>query len=385
MMTSNQRQAWNLFRQLTCLIVFSIQIIAESHPPLTSGWVLRVRLADGSMQRIEVNETAIGTTSLHDALSVVLPKLDGLSIREGNSPTTMDPSRTLQELGLKHGSLITVSSSTTTTPFVKQQRSQRSALDNQARFDPFPDLAKDYVGAIRKRALQRRSGSSSYSDLAKIQSELHVVEPQPKGRILRVYMCRASAERFQVSAAKSNQCRAAILLGSFSRERIDSKPRPKTSLSSVTEDQEYCTVAKVHAIWEPKGNPSEAHYDPDALIQFRKDVRAMQIAKWLGLEPIGWIFTYRDDRHKDDDSLPVWSLDVHTGAMLQIENMKTASKDHEIDDIGARFVTLAMDGQTGATEAFQLSDVSVQMVAEQLIVVDEKKDLVDTCRLCTVF
>jgi hypothetical protein len=33
---------------------------------------------------------------------------------------------------------------------------------------------------------------------------------------------------------------------------------------------------------------------------------------------------------------------------------------------GAKFVTLAMDANTGATEAFQLSDVSVQMVAEKM-------------------
>jgi hypothetical protein len=34
---------------------------------------------------------------------------------------------------------------------------------------------------------------------------------------------------------------------------------------------------------------------------------------------------------------------------------------------GRNFVTLAMDAMTGATEAFQLSDVSVQMVSEGLL------------------
>lgn len=77
----------------------------------------------------------------------------------------------------------------------------------------------------------------------------------------------------------------------------------------------------------------------------------------LGLEPIGWIFTYKGNRHTDD-ALPVYANDVVLGAKLQIENMK---KDREN---GKRFATLAMDGASGATEAFQLSDVCVQMVAD---------------------
>ena len=46
---------------------------------------------------------------------------------------------------------------------------------------------------------------------------------------------------------------------------------------------------------------------------------------------------------------------------------------------GCQFITLALDSKTGATEAFQLSDVSVQMVAEgKLTIPNESKRYIET-------
>jgi hypothetical protein len=59
--------------------------------------------------------------------------------------------------------------------------------------------------------------------------------------------------------------------------------------------------------------------------------------------------------------LPVWGHDVWNGAHLQIANMKRNNREE-----GAKFVTLAMDANTGVTEAFQFSKVSVQMVAQDM-------------------
>jgi hypothetical protein len=53
----------------------------------------------------------------------------------------------------------------------------------------------------------------------------------------------------------------------------------------------------------------------------------------------------------------------------QQDGAKSAGSDETDDDLnekGDRFVTLAMDATTGATEAFQLSDVTIQMVHEGL-------------------
>ena len=66
---------------------------------------------------------------------------------------------------------------------------------------------------------------------------------------------------------------------------------------------------------------------------------------------------------------------MHTGASLQIANMQQVEKaDPRAEHRGARFLTMAMDGKTGATEAFQLSDVSVQMVSEDMIPGDSKEN-----------
>ena len=43
-----------------------------------------------------------------------------------------------------------------------------------------------------------------------------------------------------------------------------------------------------------------------------------------------------------------------------------ATEEADLNETGDKFVTLAMDATTGATEAFQLSDVSVQMVHEDI-------------------
>ena len=101
----------------------------------------------------------------------------------------------------------------------------------------------------------------------------------------------------------------------------------------------------------------------------------MAVAEELGLVPIGWMFSHKDNRHQDDEALPVFGLDVKTAAKLQITNMQ---QRNEID--GRKFATLAMDATTGATEAFQLSDVSVQMVHEEMIITNpgESRRLVPT-------
>lgn len=162
----------------------------------------------------------------------------------------------------------------------------------------------------------------------------------------------------------------ALLLGNISRERVDpaTKFKAKTSLSSTTADSEYCWVAKTQAIWEAP--------QVSALQQaMTAQSRVRRVAQWLGLQPIGWIFSYDQDRH-DNDALPVWSRDIQTAASLQIQNMQTMGS-HD----GSRFVTLALDGRTGATEAFQLSDVTVQMVAEGMF--DEQSQTNDVRHIQT--
>lgn len=168
----------------------------------------------------------------------------------------------------------------------------------------------------------------------------------------------------------------ALLLGTIQRERKNptKRKRPKTSLSSTTEDEEYCTSAKVHALWQPRKSENDsASYDTSAILEYSQTKHVLQVAEWLGLRPIGWIFTYSDTNRHDNEGLPVFGPDVKTAAQLQINNMKMLDRTE-----GARFVTLAMDGANGATEAFQLSDVAVQMTAEGVLDRDQDGRFLET-------
>ncbi|EED91026.1 predicted protein [Thalassiosira pseudonana CCMP1335] len=338
------------------------------------------------------------------------------------SPSSSDRDKTASVLGLKHGSMITI-----LPPPMKQQQQQSdsSSTDttndsNNNRYNPYPDLAKSTsfsTAARRARALSRGvSRGSSYESLSRVRETMHVVEPQSDGPLSRVYVCRVGAARFQQHCIANNtpssaasvtkgtkkqpvdpkvENRIALLFGTINKERVDQSSRKKarTSLSSTHEEDKMCGVAKVHAVWEPpfqKPPLDGRHYDEDCLLSsydgesIKDDInnniakrkesateRAVRVANYLGMQPIGWIFSYADEnRHEDGDALPVHGRDAIVGSKLQIETMKLLGRED-----GGKFITLTLDGRLGATEAFQLSDVCVQMVAEDVLcvpVVDEK-------------
>ncbi len=347
-----------------------------------------------------------------------------------------DKHKTAAELGLAHGSMITILS----TRHDEQRRDDNNTttINNEdVRYDPYPDLAKStsYSTASRRaRAFSRGvSRGRTYGDISKVRSAMHVVEPQSEGPLKRVYVCQVGATKFQnhclvkesktaSSTTKKKQStigkkrhddrdddddnnirvenRVALLFGTINKEAMDngrSMKAARTSLSSPRSDM-MCEVAKVHAVWEPpfqKPKSNGQHYDEERLLSsyctttsssvrsvlnhsqnseqslpppptLTKETdtdRAIRIASWLGLHPIGWIFSYADeDRHEDGDALPVHGRDAIIGSKLQIETMKRRGREE-----GCKFVTLALDGRVGATEAFQLSDVCVQMVAEGVL------------------
>lgn len=395
-----------------CLVLLSfVATLTEAIPApgssSSSGMVLRVRLADGSMEKIQLEEGSEETLTLGDVLKPFGVPSDA-SVRIGTKTTTNTKDE-LQALQVRHGSMITVlppktkDASASTSPGVSRfaARRQKSARE----WDPYPDLAKDYDAVLR----QTKHKQLSYSDISKIQSALHVVEPQKEGPILRLYMCKVSAERFYGNGVVTNkqkrtttlEPRFGLLLGTIQRERVDRKPKKaRTSLSSQTSDSEYCTVAKVQALWEPPGQKpqplksssrteSNTHQD-DTIYEagvacqlWAKNPKVLELAECLGLTPVGWIFSYKDDRLADENSFgtdgpqALFGMDVAIGGKLKLQAMKerqrvkaaATTKPEEGEDLnptGDRFVTLAMDATTGATEAFQLSDVSVQMVHEDV-------------------
>ena len=428
---------------LVALLVVSTAtttILAAASPT-----ILRIRTIDGSVLRVPLDHkstlssilASVGIVDLDDNNNdddETSPLKCQIGLPGRASCTTLDISprgdcidgqKTAKELGLKHGTMITI----LPPPMDNKKRNDGDDEEDQIdtnnvsdRFDPYPDIAKStsYSAASRRaRALSRGvSRGMTYGDISRIRSTMHTVEPQSKGPLTRVYVCQVGAARFQnhcivnspmkkMKKQKSStrkkdedeelskvENRVALLFGTINKERVDQgKKKARTSLSSSRADEIMCEVGKVHAIWEPpmqKPTLNGKHYDEECLLsgyttpttdngdssstKFKtKETatdRAIRVATYLGLQPIGWMFSYADDnRHEDGDALPVHGRDAVVGAKLQIETMKRIGRSE-----GCKFVTLALDGRVGACEAFQLSDVCVQMVAENALsppVVDE--------------
>lgn len=347
---------------------------------------------------------------------------DSAKIKVGNDE--VDPSKTVSELGLRHGSLVSVVPPPRPKPTAEEKAAAALAAAKDAatksdRWDPFPSLAKSsgYSSQARRtKAVSRaRSGGMSYSAISDLRSSMHEVEPQNEGSVKRIYMCTTSADRFRdgchvvptkkqmKAAAKAGRPkpqietrnRCALLFGTAATERVDQKrEKVRTSLSTPLYEREMCQVVKVQAVWEPpqtskaasgKDGGGRGPYDAGKLTQWDGEhqiKKALSLADKLGLTPVGWIYSYSEDRHDpssgsgsgsgsgsagegggDEDALPVYIPDAVTGALLQINNMKSSLGRDE----GKKFVTLAMDSRSGSCEAFQLSDVCVQMVSEGVL------------------
>ena len=382
--------------------------------------IIRIRMLDGTVQKVSVLEwttlsvveairqsvavaqrgrtLAVGS-SFHITLpngSTVTGHVDHPHENDSANDRINDNdilSKSLDDLGVKHGSLVTIHSNGPDVTFAKAQSRSTTTTSKwktrhrhhqQQRFDPFPELAKDYDAAVRQAKI-KRNGASSYSTIAALQASLHTVDPQSIGTIQRIYMCHVAAAKFQARGMDTNDRHhggIALLLGTITTERKDlhQPKKARTSLSSTVESDQYCCAARVHAIWEPpllkKGS---APLDQTNLLlshlSATDTTNVIRVAQYLGLQPIGWMFSYSDDRttsHLDSNlnegGLPVWGKEIEIGARLQMEYMKKYCREN---DSVPRFGTLAMDARSGATEAFQLSDVAVQMVAEDMFVLGE--------------
>lgn len=371
-------------------------------PPSSSSsasMIVRLRLADGSMEKIQIADGKEDYMTLGDVLQQFEVE-ENTTVKVGTHEVNKEGiDKSLKDLGVEHGSMITVVANAAPKTMIGPSAISRLSKAKQDAaaskiWNPYPDLAKDYSQALLKTKKRRSTQMGmSYGDIANLQSSLHMVDPQPEGPLKRVYMCRLSAERFHnngivhrkgknKSSKPDISCRCGLLLGTIQKERED-QHRPKkarTSLSSTTADADYCTVAKVQAVWEPPSQSSSNDgklYDAaagQALLSSSKYPRVTAIADKLGLVPMGWIFSYQDERLEENKSFrnddndnhhepqALLGMDVATGALLQGHNMKKLGRTE-----GNKFVSLAMDARTGATEAFQLSDVTVQMVHENML------------------
>ena len=340
------------------LTLIQLQTYSVAVKGTNNGLTLRFRALDGSIIRVD---NCKEEESLHDILKRrkdVLPLDNGdVSFLVGNDSKKADPAVSVSELELKNGSLINLrkqsNSSDKGQSGLQRHKSNSSKSPAGGVWQPFPDLAKpDYENMVRRaKARANLKSGMGFKDLSDISGSLHVIDPQKEGKIKRIYMCTESAQKFHKSClvdknknGSAIEPKVSLLLGTFHKERENAR-KPRTSLSSTTDSDIMCEVAKVQTVYNLQGsslNSAEAK-------------RAIKLSKKLNLSVLGCIYSYDSQTRASEEDI-VHGEDIIKIAKLQAENMRlTKSK---------KFVFLAMEAQTGATEAFQLSDASVQMVYE---------------------
>ena len=186
--------------------------------PASNTLILRVRKADGSMDRVVVSKDEIETTTLSSILlryassdddgdkeNVQIPKCQ---IGTGNGPSRQfkdvkNADEPLSSLNLQNGSIINIMPVKRNKEEQKQKNKDADSKipDRYTEFDPFPDIAKSShsTAARRSRALSRLPSkrSMSYGEISKLREYMHTIEPQSQGPIKRIYMCHLGAQRFK--------------------------------------------------------------------------------------------------------------------------------------------------------------------------------------------
>lgn len=230
---------------LLCLFVSIYSVYAR--PSSSTSLTLRFRALNGSIVRVDGCK---GEEMLKDILARNEITSDGMILESGDIGR-VDAVKSLNELDLKNGSLITIKSSSTVTTGggLQKRKTKSNALSSHSStWQPFPGLAKpDYANIVRRaKARANIKSSMSYSDLNDITSALHVIEAQKEGNLKRIYLCADSAQKFQANSIKHSSLnpKVALLFGTFHKER-ETERKARTSLSSTTDSTKLCEVAKV--------------------------------------------------------------------------------------------------------------------------------------------
>lgn len=381
--------------------------------------ILRFRLPKtGAIIPIQVNEEDFKSTPLRRMVEGVLAAHCGSSFNGLDNDEyqctfgteLVDTSQPPLHLGLKHGTLLTItqrlsgrephennvaSDAHSSHDRRRQKRGHQQTDEAELPFDPFPHLAKPRFNEKRRaiRAKANRRGGMSYSDLDQLSASIHKVETQPDPIIARIYMCSKSAEAFFASCSSTSSAKnaemkkkktqqqqqqkhkCALLFGTVSKEKMKSSNTLLDTATVSDKKDRYCEVVKVHALYEPPQQKLVSDcYDATSLISLETSTpiqRAIQLAKRLNLQPVGWIYTHNNNKNIDNvttkkNEVPVSARDVVIAAKIQAALMKTLGRE-----TGGRFVTVSLDVASGESEAFQMSDQCIQMVAEGVLLLQQ--------------
>ncbi|CAM9469919.1 unnamed protein product [Scytosiphon promiscuus] len=368
--------------------------------PLT----LRVRMPDGAVKRVKA------TTS--DTVDVLLGKLgmgggdgggEGLSTNGAAGSATAEGSASVAALGLGNGDFLYVKSDSAARAAAKSkldalERMKAAAAGTRAgrgsTFVPFPEHARPPPPRAAKRI-------KTWQDIEATQAQTFSLKPQKDSNVKKISVEQSAMDDFVGYLKKTGlgKHRCALLFGRVSPstggvkvEAMYEPPQkqPQGRLAGVaatasgTYDSsallEAARVAVAAATTGQDGAESVASgacatgSDAEAAAEVG---RAVRVAGLLGLRLVGWCLSHDKREHF------MAANDVVTASALQLMSMAEKGKEEGVLVATVTVPVNVTDGEV-ATEAFSVSNQTVQMYSEGLLGHDQPDPTADKVKTTAV-
>eukprot|EP00817_Percolomonadidae_sp_ATCC50343_P002800 CAMPEP_0117427556 /NCGR_PEP_ID=MMETSP0758-20121206/7383_1 /TAXON_ID=63605 /ORGANISM="Percolomonas cosmopolitus, Strain AE-1 (ATCC 50343)" /LENGTH=444 /DNA_ID=CAMNT_0005213269 /DNA_START=12 /DNA_END=1346 /DNA_ORIENTATION=- len=320
--------------------------------------IIRARGKDG-MFRITVNEP--NKKTIEDIKKEIENNIQieakHLKIHNQGETEEYKNQQTIGQLGWKHGEMIYFS-------YDENYKSKQDKEEEEKKKEMEDILGNgDDITSLGLKYRKKNWTLSEYMEL--VNKHKKVIKNQKYPVTTKIRVDNRAVQQFQVHLRQMAYTiqRMGYLYGTVSDgKKPASKEKPKNAAEQKKqekEDEEYkewqFKNVRVAVVYEPP-----QHGDDNGCIEMNDDKQndVNDIAKKLGLERVGWIYSYKGKR------------DYFLSGR---EVLKIAEKQ---DTYGEAFTTLTCgltDGGQMKVEAFQVSKLCVELVKQGMLIVDPKR------------
>eukprot|EP00903_Cladosiphon_okamuranus_P012675 g11855.t1 len=346
---------------------------------------LRVRMPDGAVKRVKATAT--------DTIDGIMSKLGmadgGSGGGEGLGTDAwgggvVEGSASVAALGLGNGDFLYVKSDSAARSAAKaksealeRMKSVVGAKGGGNKFVPFPDHARPPPPRVTKRI-------KNWQDLEAMQAQTFSLKPQKDSNVKKISVEQSAMDDFvgYLKQTGLGKHRCALLFGRVSPNTHGIKveamyePPQKQPGASGTYDSSALTEAARVAVaaaaardGDGGGGVGSETCETDGAAA-AEVARAVRVAGLLGLRLVGWCLSHDKREHF------MAATDVVTGAALQLMSMAEKGKE---EGVLVATVTVPVNATNGevATEAFSVSNQTVQMFSEGIFASDQPDPTAD--------
>ncbi|CAM9679841.1 unnamed protein product [Pylaiella littoralis] len=388
-----------LFAACACWCGRTAAAAAGSNP---SSLTLRVRMPDGAVKRVKATAT--------DTVDGIMAKLgmDGGGGAGGGEGLSTDASgsvaagsASVAALGLGNGDFLFVQSDSAARSAAKAKldalgRMKAAVAGGKAhggKFVPFPDQARPPPPRATKRI-------KNWQDIEAMQAQTFSLKPQKDSNVKKISVEQSAMDDFvgYLKQTGLGRHRCALLFGRVNPStkgiRVEAMYEPpqqqqgsssSSSSSSSSYDSSSLMEASRVAVAAMAGKDGAAATaaasetcetggaggGSTAAAAAAQDVaRAVRVAELLGLRLVGWCLSHDKREHF------MAATDVVTASALQLMSMAEKGKE---EGVLLATVTLPVNTTNGevATEAFSVSNQTVQMFSEEIFVDHQPDPIAD--------